>query len=201
MDKRTLKSIIVQMRNDEKTFEEISDILNKEYNIKMSRQAVNGMYKRATDIYNTANDTNILNSITDICKYYALGLSVQKIKDILSSNGINISTFKLNDILKNNTDYIQDINIDNIDTIIKCIKDKLSIEEIQSSLQFKGIKATDKQLNTLLELASIKIIDSEVYKLLGEIMQITNSKSLINSIVDNYSINIKSKEIANVKVV
>ena len=48
MDKKSLKSVVVGYKMGGMSYADIATKLEEEYGVKMSRQAVNGLYKRAT---------------------------------------------------------------------------------------------------------------------------------------------------------
>lgn len=70
MRKEEIKSIIVELREKEKTFAEISDILKEVYGVTMSRQAVCGMYRRLTEKSEENKDIKMIVFRVDIINFH-----------------------------------------------------------------------------------------------------------------------------------
>ena len=150
MDKRTIKSLIIELKEENKSFQEISDILAREYGVKMSRQAVCGMYKRATSDDAINNNRNIILATTDIVNYSALGMPESIIKETLNNRGIDVSLNKVKSILKDNSNYLDEIYNELLKRMSWYIEHGYDLEDIKSKLQFKGVKPTESLLKSLI---------------------------------------------------
>ena len=128
MDKITLKNIIVQLRNEGKSFQTISDTLKHKYNIERTRQACQSMYKRATSVENMDKESIKIKLTIDIVHLHSMGLSDLQIKRYIDSwyLGVDedyqeITIYKIRDTISKNSDYIFEVLNDKVETAASTI--------------------------------------------------------------------------------
>lgn len=192
MDKKTLKSIIIEERLSGKPFSDISDELLNKYGVKMSRQAVCGMYNRTT-----SKNLDVSIVTTDICKYHALGLNIERIKSLINTDDIKLSSAKIEEVIRDNKEYIDDIKEDNIESVTFGLMKKYDVSEIISLIQYKNIKPTSKELDNLLELSTQRMVDYKIAVELKKVLDITYDNTLVNKFIKHYNLDMTISDIRN----
>ena len=98
VDTRTIKNLVVNMRDSGMTYQAISEQLDKGYGIKRTRQALNRMYKRAKETELATNNGKLL--ACDIINIYCLVGSAQATVDEMQHLGINVTYSNVLSIIK-----------------------------------------------------------------------------------------------------
>lgn len=193
MDKITLKSIIIEMRNNGDSFQKISDELKKKYNINKSRQAVCGLYNRATSEEQQGKNIDNVILRTDIVNYTSIGLTETQIKELLT----DVSNYKISEVINNSKDYLAELENEHVNTVKNILINSEDIGIIKSKLQYKNSMPTDEKIKQLIELATQNIIRDNTTTILVHILKITDDRELINNIIKKFNLDIKSKDINN----
>lgn len=197
MDKRTLKSIIIELREiDDKSFQEISDILMQKYNTKMSRQAVYGMYTRATNNDSINHNRDIIISTTDVIKYYMIGKDTNTIKNILANNNIKLTISDINNIIRDNNNYINDIRCDQIKITKASIINGDDLDTLVYQLSYKNEKPTKKAINNLIKVATIALINDRASDILARVYSVSEDRELIKDIIAGFELNTSYREVS-----
>lgn len=197
MDKRALKSIIIELKQDKhKTFTQIAYILENEYNIKMTRQAVCGMYNRSMSAYKSEHNKELLLSTNDIINYYTLGMKLYDIKRTMELCDIKVSLGEVKNTIEENSVYINNIKNDQIKICKKAVDDGSSIEDITSMLSFKGYNPSLKVVKRILKLACKESLKDSALAVFGKYYNITDNPSFINTIINEHNFDIKLKELS-----
>lgn len=167
VDTRTLKNLVVNMRDSGMTYQAISEQLDKRYDIKRTRQALNRMYKRAKEAELTNNNGKLL--ACDIINIYCLVGSAQATVDEMQHLGINVAYSSVLSIIKSEDKYIKSIEKSILDKIIAAIDSEYSRDKIKELLSYKGVLISNKRLDSyIVEAYTIKIsklIESECSKI------------------------------------
>lgn len=205
MDKTTLKSIIIDLKDKGYTYQDISSILDTRYDIQMSRQAINGMYKRTMEKINNTSITQSVLIKIDIVNYRALGLSPKEIKDILEKNqqvdkNIKISIKDIESTISNSTDYLEEITNEQIKIIKKVYKQNNSTndcfeENIQNKLTYKEIKPTVNRTNALIKIGIKESIKDIILKEIAKTLSVTDNKQLAKELMTEYNIKANIREL------
>lgn len=200
MDKNTLRSLIIELRKENKTFEEISSILEKTYSVKKTRQAINGIYHRAMEkIEEQCTDITTFVVESDIENYRCLGISYERISQlVLENHGIRLTTSKISDIANNHTVNIKAKESEQIKKVKMCIEKEESIETISTLLMYKGIKPTENRIKRLLNRASSELLRSEATKIMAKVLNITDSGEVIKRINREHNFDISLKEVGKI---
>ena len=194
MDKRTLKAFIIELKDEHsKTFQQISEILLNEYDIKMSRQAVCGMYKRA---YNQLeNNKNIIILTSDIINLKCIGYDCKQIKDILSKDKENLTLTDIKNVLLENSEYLSVVRNEKINHISRLIDNGSDLDDIKGYLTFKGNKPSDNELFTLIYCASNKLIELKATEILAKTFSITENREMLKKSIEKFSLDITMRDI------
>lgn len=197
MDKRTLKSIIVELKESDgnRSFQDIADILEKDYEIKMSRQAVCGMYNRATSDEAISKYKDLILATNDILNYHIIGLTDKTIKSIMANNEIELPLSVIDNIIKEHSVTIEQMTKDQVFKVISLINNEQDLEDIKESLSYKGETLTNKRLNNLIELSSLYMISESACKSLAKVMNLTENKTLIKKVINKLNLEISLKDI------
>lgn len=197
MDKRTLKSIIIELREiNDKSFQEISDILMQKYNTKMSRQAVYGMYTRATTSDSINHNRDIVLATTDVIKYYMIGKDTATIKNILANNNIKLTVSDINNIIRDNNNYINDIRFDQIKITKASIINGDDLETLVYQLSYKNEKPTKRAINNLIKVATKTLINDRASDILARVYSISEDRELIKDIISGFELNTSYREVS-----
>lgn len=195
MDKNTLRSLVIELRKENKTFEEISGILEKAYNVKKSRQTLNGIYRRAmAKIEEQCTDVVTFVIESDIENYRCLGICYEAISQLIFENhGVQLTTNKISDIVKGHTENIGAIEREQINKVKNCIERNESVDVISVMLMYKGVKPTEKMVKRLISKTSSEMLRDEAAKIMVKVLNITDSGEVIKYInrVHNFDISLK----------
>lgn len=195
MDKRALKSTIIELKESGLSFQNISDVLAKEYDIHMSRQAVCGMYNRATSDEVINKNKELILTTEDIVNYNSIGLSNCEIKEVLNKLGYSITLSDIEYILSINTEYRKSVEMELVQKIIRGLKLGNEIAEIRAKITYKGLSVTDNKLKSLLKISAEQMIYEQSKKVLASIYNATDDKALVKDIIAEHNMNITMKDI------
>lgn len=195
MDKRALKSTIIELKESGLSFQNISDILAKDYDIHMSRQAVCGMYNRATSDEVINKNKELILTTEDIVNYNSIGLSNYEIKEVLNKLGYSITLSDIEYILSINTEYRKSVEMELVQKIIRGLKLGNEIAEIRAKITYKGLSITDNKLKSLLKISAEQMIYEQSKKVLASIYNATDDKALVKDIIAEHNMNITMKDI------
>ncbi len=195
MDKRALKSTIIELKESGLSFQNISDVLAKEYDIHMSRQAVCGMYNRATSDEVINKNKELILATEDIVNYNSIGLSNYEIKEVLDKLGYSITLSDIEYILSINTEYKKSVEMELVQKIIRGLKLGNEIAEIKEKVTYKGLSITDNKLKALLKISAEQMIYEQSKKVLASIYNATDDKALVKDIIAKHNMNITMRDI------
>lgn len=195
MDKRALKSTIIELKENGLSFQNISDILAKEYNVHMSRQAVCGMYNRATSDDAISKNRELILTTADIVNYSCMGLNNTEIRDVLNKLGYKLVPSDIEYILSINLEYKKSVEMELVQKIIKELKVGNEIAEIKSKLTYKGLVVSNSKLKELIKLAAEQMVYEQSKKVLASIYNATDDKALVKDIIAEHNMNITMRDI------
>lgn len=195
MDKKSLKSIVIGYKLSGLSYSSIATELEKEYGIKMSRQAINGLYKRATSDKEVEKNIQTVLNTTDICYYSTLGYTVKEIKEIIQTEEFDLSLGKISDILDVNTELLSSIEKSLIDKIKVELQENKSIDEIKQNIKFKGVNIKDKKWDEFISKSADAYIDDSIIDSLARLLKITDNRDLVRSKLKKYELDTSMKEI------
>lgn len=199
MNKKALKSTIIELKEHDLSFQDISDILAKEYNIHMSRQAVCGMYNRATSDEVIKKNKEIILTTEDVINYSLLGLDSASIKEILSNMGYEITISDIKHILDDNAEYLKAVEAEQVNKVVKGVKNGNDADEIRNRITYKSVVVTDSRFKKLIKLAAEYMIYEQGKRVLTSIYNTTDDKALVKNIIADHNMNITMKDIEGTK--
>ena len=177
------------------SYADIASKLETEYGVKMSRQAVNGLYKRATSDKEMEKNWNTVVKTNDICFYHALGYNTKDIKDLMLEDDFDISLGRINEILKDNEDHITEIEQSLVDEIERGISNKDNLDEIIKRTKFKDMGVKSKKWEILLSRASKQYVKDKIVQALADLVDVTNDRDLIREMMKEYNVETTFREI------
>lgn len=198
MDKRTLKMLIIELKDSGRTYQEISEILKIEHSIIMTRQAVYGMYKRATSNEEINKSKELMLLTNDIINYTALGLNYKEIKNRIAQRKIDVKLADIKRIVVENEAHIKSVELNNIRKASNLLKDGLDFEEIRMKLHFKGELPSKKVTNIIIEKATEIMIFEAITEILANVLSTTDNKDIIKSISAKFNIDITSRDLSKI---
>lgn len=179
MDNRSLKSLIVDLHDSGISFQGVSNIIDRDYGIKKSRQAIAGLYNREKK-RNENNKTNVVAS--DIVNLYCILGVATEVVDEMKALGSQVSYRYVLDTISKEKLYLESIRVEIVDMIVEMIKNCDSVEDIRKSIKYKGVEVSDKVFKEFIKRAfSIYIKDvviNEINWFSGEL----RDKALVNEI-------------------
>lgn len=187
LDKDTLKRIIIQLRADDHSFQEISDILLEKYGVLRSRQAVQGMFNRAINSRNGNLDDLVIKF--DMLHIYQLGYSRELTVNIINEIHSDKPTtqYRLQLVLENSANNLKSIENEQLKLIEKGFKQKLSCDDIKAWLSYKGKEIKDTRFNALVFKLVTSKIDEHIKDNAASIMEMTGDKELAKSIAERFN--------------
>lgn len=196
MEKYELKAIIIELREENKTFSEISDILKNVYGITMSRQAINGMYKRAVSKNEKNRSIKMLAVITDVANFYCLGLTLMEIKSkIKEEQNISLSVYKIQSIIEEKKKYIDSIVNMQVSKITQYIEREVNIGSIEQILQYKNEMPTKKVVKDLINKAATELVRIKAVEVADKVINIVDNVDVIKTLNKRYNLNISLREL------
>lgn len=185
-DNGTIKSMIKVMRDKGMTYQEIADKLEKEYGIVRTRQAIYGMYSRATDEAKEMQSEEKQKIVSHVINIYCLGLDMTKTTLAVQNLGLNVSYNKVSRIIHSNPNYIKSVN----DTLIAKVKDLISAEDdpsiIKAKLSYCGIEISNKKFQSLICTACKIRVRDYIIKEATSAYKLTRDKEVVKSICYSY---------------
>lgn len=195
MRKEEIKSIIVELREKEKTFAEISDILKEVYGVTMSRQAVCGMYRRLTEKSEENKDIKMIVFRVDIINFHLIGLTNEEIRELLKKRyEVEFTAYNIQSIIDSKEGYLKRVSDEKVEKIANHIMDVNSPSTIVDILKYKGIKPKERVVKEFTIKAVNQLMRQRAVEIASNIVDETGSSSIIKQINKMYKFNITLKE-------
>jgi hypothetical protein len=183
-ESEAIKGVVVSLREEGKTFTEIRDILEDDYNVVRTRQAVYALYKRAIESEYKTNEK--LELTLDIVKLSAFGYKATEIVSILNNNGTNVSYNQVYSVIKeNNTTRIKEITNSICTSIDEGMRNKLTANEIMRSLVCQGAIIKPDTFNNLVGTVTLWRIKQVTVHELVKMYRLTGDKNRVKDICKN----------------
>ena len=192
MDKTTLKATIVELKENGMSFSEISKELEDKFDIKMTRQAVCGMYNR---IVSKNNDSTNIVLVKDICTYKSLGLSDFAIRNILKEHCVDVTSSYIKTVIDDKLEYIEDIKNDYVDRVSGMLDANIHLTSIINSMEYKGVKPTSNCIDEIIERASSKLLNDTCMEVLVNLYRNISDSNLIRKLISKYNMDIEFRDV------
>lgn len=193
MDMTTLRTLIIELKDSGMTFQEVADVLEKQYGIIRTRQGINGIYKRAKE--SLKEDESKQRVVCDIINLYCICDSAQQVFNKLQQIGVNVSYRQVLNVINNETSYIESVRqtiIANLEAQIESLTD---IRDAIRLVEYKGITVSKKKFSEYFELACKHYIRQEVVGELSKIYRLTSNKDMVKSLGQQFNIGIKTSDL------
>ena len=198
MNKKTLKAIIIELKDSGMTYNEISRCLKDKYDISMSRQSICGMYKRATSDKSFEQNLDVALHTEDIINYNIIGYSASEIKQILKKKNVEISLSTINDILNDNTNDIEKIKKNKVKRVECILNNGGNTKEIIKEIEFRCVKPKESSIDMFITDAISSIINVECKKILVTTYRNTSNIKPIKSVINEFGLDTNIREIQNI---
>ena len=179
MDNRSLKSLIVDLHDSGISFQGVSNIIDRDYGIKKSRQAIAGLYNREKKRGKNNGASVVTSDIVNL--YCILGVATDVVNE-MKVLGTEVSYRYVLDTISKEKIYLESIKNKIVDMIVGMIKNCDTVDDIRRSIKYKGVGGSDKVFKEFIKSAfSIYIKDvviNEINWFSGEL----RDKALVNEI-------------------
>lgn len=195
MDRKTMRTLIIDYRNRGKTFREISEILRDNYGIIRDRQAIQGIYNRAIAKMAKNELVNNYTIVSDIVNLYVLGYNMAEITKLTKEIGEEVTYYKVRNTLTKELEYIDEVRKRKIIQAVECIQCGYNLENIKKRLEYKGVYPTDKGLKDILIEAYSIIVTNEAINELAKAYKYLKDKDVIKEIIIKTGLNVTLEDI------
>ena len=202
MDNKTLRALVVKFRDTGMTYQEISDKLYADYNIKRSRQTLQGMYTRAMrDLTSTDKKERVL-ARTDIVNVYSLGYNMTEVTEIVNETfGYNLTYNEVVTTIKESQDYIEEVRTALAHKVEEQLDKCKYIYDLEEYISYNKIKPREKQLKLYVAEAYKIRLSKEFMSTLKSMKSFTDDKIVEKKVIEDLSLdtlNSTAKELARI---
>lgn len=190
MDSKTFRALVVRYKDEGMTYQEISDKLEKEYNIKRSRQALQGTYTRAIRSLEMGETKERLIAQADIVNIFSLGYNMTEVTDIVNSLGYKLSYNEVVTTIKESKEYIEQVKQSLANRVEEHLDNCRFICDLNKYIEYKGITPTDKQLKMLVAEAYKVRISKQFLSTINSINSFTDDKIVEKKIISDLSLDV-----------
>lgn len=194
LDKESLRRVIIQLRADGYSFQEISDILLEKYGISKSRQSIHGIFNRAM---RQSEDLDDLMIKADMLHLYQLGYNKESVIDIIKEAHADttMTQYRFNTILDNSKDNLTSIENEQLKLIEKGLKQKLDYDSIKIWLSYKGKEITGNRFKELLTKVVTSELELYIKSKATDILELTGDRELAKQIAREFNVELKPRDI------
>lgn len=175
IDNNTLRSLVVNCRDRGMTYQEISNMLRSEYGVVRTRQAVQQMYVRAT---NVPKVSDIGDDVVDkIIKLSSFGYSTDEIVESIGRN--TVSKSMLMEIISRNRAHIQTRSNAIMARVVDMVKSDMNYSAMKAAISYGGYTIKDTKLKEFIECAAFTSIMNTFNNVSERIVSITGDKTSV----------------------
>ena len=185
MDSTTLKSMVIEMKDQGMSFQDIANKLENDYGVTRTRQALGALYKRSKD---SSKEIEKQKLVCNVVNLYCLSDSAVQVLDHLNALGIKSNYRQVLDIVKQNQKYIATVEntiIANLEASLDTIR---CLADASNLIMYKGIIVSKKRLGEYFEQACYYHIRKSIKSNLSQIYSIVPDRSMINRISEKFGI-------------
>lgn len=193
MDSNTLKAFVIEHKEKGMSYQEIANKLMSEHGVKRTRQALQGIYARATD--GSSQVEVVVNS--HIINLAALGYRSTDIEKEMEKLGYRLSYRYITNTVKESESIIDEVIRYHAEKIIENRGNLLSIDGIKDLINYKGIDASDRGIDIIIKRAYTEIIKDSLADILAELYKLTDDRKLVKDIMDETIIDINMADVEN----
>ena len=173
IDNNTLRSLVVNCRDRGMTYQEISNMLRSEYGVVRTRQAVQQMYVRAT---NVPKASDIGDDVVDkIIKLSSFGYSTDEIVESIGRN--TVSKSMLMEIISRNRAHIQTRSNAIMARVVDMVKSDMNYSAMKAAISYGSYTIKDAKLKEFIECAAFTSIMNTFNSVSERLVGITGDKT------------------------
>ena len=173
IDNNTLRSLVVNCRDRGMTYQEISNMLRSEYGVVRTRQAVQQMYVRAT---NVPKVSDIGDDVVDkIIKLSSFGYSTDEIVESIGRN--TVSKSMLMEIISRNRAHIQTRSNAIMARVVDMVKSDMHYSAMKAAISYGSYTIKDAKLKEFIECAAFTSIMNTFNNVSERLVGITGDKT------------------------
>lgn len=173
IDNNTLRSLVVNCRDRGMTYQEISNMLHSEYGVVRTRQAVQQMYVRAT---NVPKVSDIGDDVVDkIIKLSSFGYSTDEIVESIGRN--TVSKSMLMEIIRRNRAHIQTRSNAIMARVVDMVKSDMNYSAMKAAISYGSYTIKDAKLKEFIECAAFTSIMNTFNSVSDRLVGITGDKT------------------------
>ena len=173
IDNNTLRSLVVNCRDRGMTYQEISNMLHSEYGVVRTRQAVQQMYVRAT---NVPKVSDIGDDVVDkIIKLSSFGYSTDEIVESIGRN--TVSKSMLMEIISRNRAHIQTRSNAIMARVVDMVKSDMNYSAMKAAISYGSYTIKDAKLKEFIECAAFTSIMNTFNSVSDRLVGITGDKT------------------------
>lgn len=173
IDNNTLRSLVVNCRDRGMTYQEISNMLRSEYGVVRTRQAVQQMYVRAT---NVPKASDIGDDVVDkIIKLSSFGYSTDEIIESIGRN--TVSKSMLMEIISRNRAHIQTRSNAIMARVVDMVKSDMNYSAMKAAISYGSYTIKDAKLKEFIECAAFTSIMNTFNSVSERLVVITGDKT------------------------
>lgn len=175
IDNNTLRSLVVNCRDRGMTYQEISNMLHSEYGVVRTRQAVQQMYVRAT---NVPKVSDIGDDVVDkIIKLSSFGYSTDEIVESIGRN--TVSKSMLMEIISRNMAHIQTRSNAIMARVVDMVKSDMNYSAMKAAISYGSYTIKDAKLKEFIECAAFTSIMNTFNSVSERLVGITGDKTSV----------------------
>lgn len=175
IDNNTLRSLVVNCRDRGMTYQEISNMLRSEYDVVRTRQAVQQMYVRAT---NVPKVSDIGDDVVDkIIKLSSFGYSTDEIVESIGKN--TVSKSMLMEIISRNRAHIQTRSNAIMARVVDMVKSDMNYSAMKAAISYGSYTIKDAKLKEFIECAAFTSIMNTFNSVSERLVSITGDKTSV----------------------
>lgn len=175
IDNNTLRSLVVNCRDRGMTYQEISNMLRYEYGVVRTRQAVQQMYVRAT---NVPKVSDIGDDVVDkIIKLSSFGYSTDEIIESIGRN--TVSKSMLMEIISRNRAHIQTRSNAIMARVVDMVKSDMNYSAMKAAISYGSYTIKDAKLKEFIECAAFTSIMNTFNNVSERLVSITGDKTSV----------------------
>lgn len=175
IDNNTLRSLVVNCRDRGMTYQEISNMLHSDYGVVRTRQAVQQMYVRAT---NVPKVSDIGDDVVDkIIKLSSFGYSTDEIIESIGRN--TVSKSMLMEIISRNRAHIQTRSNAIMARVVDMVKSDMNYSAMKAAISYGSYAIKDTKLKEFIECAAFTSIMNTFNSVSERLVGITGDKTSV----------------------
>lgn len=191
IDTTTLKYTIIELKDTKgMSFQKIADLIESEYGIKRTRQAIGKLYQKAKE--EEKDQLEWKKIVCDIVNIYSISDNAIDTLANAESIGLNVTYRQILSIIKENQKYIDCVQHTMVANIQIGLKKILSLDDVIQMISYKGISISRKKALEYLEEAYILHIKEVVMSEVTSFFHISGDREKSRCIGETYNIDMRT---------